>query len=315
MSLKLAKLAALSIASLSAAVAGAAPGEPDAIIVTGTRMPKAQARDVAQGYVRRIAVMPFGGQYARWKTPVCPRVIGLSAENAASINQKIREIAKAAGASVGDGFCAPNLDVVFSDDAAGQMRVIAGRLSSVLTQMSADQRAALLSGAQPVRWWYFTHVAGVDGHEIGAESAALSSAHISGGGEAGTAATGGPGFMSDGDTKAMDGSSASLIGTRVQTSFDAVKVLVDVNGATGKPLDSVGAYVAMIALAQIRMDRGTAVDGSILGLFEDGAASVADLSGSDRAFLFALYHTPPNRDRTQQAAAMVGMMTQILGPR
>lgn len=317
MSLRLAKLVVLSATLLGGPPAHSAnPDEDfDPIVVTGKRISQDEAQSLAQGYVRGIAVMPFGGQYARWKAPVCPRVLGLSAENAASVVQKIRDVAREAGAPVGGARCSANLDVLFTEDGIGRIRAIAAKSRTMLAQTSAAERKELLEGSRPVRWWYFTRVEGMDGHKIGAESAALASAQISGGGEAGSAPTGGPGFISDGDTQSMDGYNPSLIGTRVRSNIESVWVVVDVDDATGKPLDAVGAYVAMTALAQIRMDRATPIDGSILNLFEKGMPSTTDLSGPDRAFLFALYHTPPNRDRKQQANAMIAGITKLLGPK
>ncbi len=278
------------------------PADRETIVVTGKPLNRAEARAAAQAYVRGVVALPVSGQYARWKDAICPHVIGLSATNGAIVESKIRSVAVDAGARVAKSGCRANLDIVFTDDSDAQIAVILRRSTKMLRQMSAGDQDALVHGTRPVRWWYGTRTEGADGHQIGGESAALLGASIEGGG---------PGFISNGEGRYVDGYDSTLVGTRVRSNFESACIVVDLNRVAGRTLGAVAAYVSLVALAQVRMN-AAAADESILGLFEDAVPQATDLSRRDHAFLKALYRIPINRERQQQATAIAAEMTGLL---
>ncbi len=295
-------LSALSIAA--SAAPATLPTPQDSIVVTGNRASPAETRAAAQRYVRGVIGTPVMGQYARWKKPVCPNVIGLAPENAAIVDAKIRAVAVDAGVRVAKAGCDPNLDIVFTDDSEGQMRAILHRSKRMMKKMSAADSEALARGTQPVRWWYDTRIEAMDGHQAGGEPAALLNAQIEGGG---------PGFVSSGgDTQYLDGYSSSLIGTRMRVNVESAAIIVDTNRASGRTLSAVSAYVALIALAQIRMGVDAGDGDTLLRLFDKDAPAFSDLTSWDRAFLKAVYRTPPDRERRDQTFAIAGAMAKSL---
>lgn len=289
------------IALASATAAVAAPD--DTITVTGKRLTRDEVRAVARSYVRGVLALPSSGQYARWKDPICPHVIGLYDAHAALVTNRIREIAREAGARVAGPRCEVNLDVVFTTDGVSQMQTIARRSSRMMKDMPAPEREALLHGAQPVRWWYVTRVEGMNGHQVNGESAMLLTAQIEGGG---------PGFIQNGNGQYLDSYSSTIVGTGARAHFYSAVVLVDANRAKGRTLDAVADYVAMVSLAQLRMDGMTPGEDSVLNLFADGEPAAAGLTRSDAAFLKALYTVPPDRERQQQASAIMTVMARLL---
>jgi len=115
------------------AAAPAAGEDPDSIIVTGTPEAKREERKRAAEFVRRTGVATLN-PVARWIAPVCPRTIGVDAKVAGIVDDRIRDVAEAAGAPIAPKPCTPNIAVIFTDDGDG-----------------------------PIRWWYGTREESRDG--------------------------------------------------------------------------------------------------------------------------------------------------------
>lgn len=274
------------------------------IVVTG-RAPGESAQDAARAFVREVSAAPVSGQFARWKAPVCVKVIGLSDEHNAQVAARIVAVAKEAKVRLGKPGCKTNLLIAFTPDANGLTSEMADRDGRRFSQLTAGERRLLTTSPLPVRWWYDTRIEGVDGHKLGGESAMLLNAQIEG-------SPSGPGINARDGQVSVDGYNTSLVGTRVRALVDQATVVIDVNLATGRTLDAVAAYAAMVTLARVKLGTQVAGSGSILSLFTPGASPPDDLSPTDRAYLAALYRIPANREARQQERAIAAQMVKLL---
>lgn len=299
---RLSTLAAMGISGASPAAYQ--PPDSGTIVVTGRAIAEEEARAQSRAFVRDVAAIPTGGQFARWNRPICPRVLELDAKLAARVEKIIREVGEAAGAKIAKTACDANLVVVFTDDAIGQMRRIAKVRPRMLAGMQPREKDMLLTSNRPVRWWYSTRLEGSGGEQANTTSAALMTAQIEGGGgiDVGT------------DANVISSTSGTLISTKVRAEVVDAGVVVDVKRAEGYTLDAIAAYIAMISLAQVRLTAEAPQSSSILGLFArpPGQTTADDLTEQDRAFLAALYKIKPDRDARKQRGLIVAEMIRQL---
>ncbi len=280
------------------------------IVVTG-RAPGESAQDAARAFVREVSAAPVSGQFARWKAPVCVKVIGLSDEQNAQVAARIVAVAKEAKVRLGKPGCKTNLLIAFSPDANALTNEMAGLDSRRFSQLTPEERQLLTASQLPVRWWYNTRVEGVDGHRFGGESAMLLNAQVEGATGEATSPTG-PGIASREDSVVVDGYNTSLVGTRVRALVEQATVVIDVKLTTGRTLDTVAVYAAMVTLARVKLGTQVADSGSILSLFTPGASPPNELSPTDRAYLAALYRIPANREARQQERAIAAQMVKLM---
>lgn len=281
---------------LAATPPGGAPpptSETDSIVVTGTPQTREEARDRALEFVRRTGVAE-ADPIARWVTPICPRVSGVDAKVAAIVAERVRAVATEAGARVAETGCEPNIAIFFTGDGVGFAQAVMRRAPERFQQMRPMARERLLEGDDAIRWFHTTRMRSRHG-------LAISSAPMPGAGswEGGVPAIGGPGLSQY---------SSSLISTQAVRALSTATVIIDVERASGYPLEAVASFAAMVAL--VEMDDDPPPPGrSILSLF-DGESDRNDLSDQDEAFLQAIYRLPPDRKARQHRRQLVGAMTR-----
>ena len=86
------------------------------IVVRGTRVDPAEARERAVEFIKRAGVAKGQKQVARWVVPVCIKVIGVEDGQASRIEQSMLEIGAAAKIDVAGPGCEPNITVSFTAD-------------------------------------------------------------------------------------------------------------------------------------------------------------------------------------------------------
>jgi hypothetical protein len=298
----LAALVALGAATPSFSQVRAPATDP--IIVNGRQVGES-AQDAARGFVREVSATPVSGQFARWKAPICVKVVGLSDEHAALVAARIRAVAQEARVRLGKPGCQTNLLVAFTDNANALVASITGKESRRLAEQTPDERRLLTASQLPVRWWYDTRTEGADGHRMGGESATLLNAQIEG------AATG-PGINSKDGSSYVDGYNSSLVGTRIRVVLESATVVIDVKLTEGRTLESVASYAAMVTLARVKLGTAVADQSSILALFAQAENGPQELSLNDRAYLAALYRVPANREARQQERAIAAQMVKFV---
>src|SRR5690606_27730303 len=100
------------------AAAPAAGEDPNSIIVTGTPDAEREKRKRAAEFVRRAGVAELR-PIARWIDPVCPRAMEVDGAVAEIVEERVREVAAAAGARVAAPGCSTNIAIVFTADGSG----------------------------------------------------------------------------------------------------------------------------------------------------------------------------------------------------
>lgn len=281
-SLHSALLLAVLPSSVSAQTTNQSKDNPNSdIIVRGQTID--EVREQTDTYVRETVVSGTGmNAMARWNEPVCPKVLNTAANVAAIVERKVRMTAQQIGVPVAGENCESNIVIAFSTDGTQLMSIIADRAPKQMSDIGPRMRQALVSSNAPIRWWHST-----------APTALQQQAQL----------LGPRGTEQLAATSSFGGGGSILINTADARQFGSVTVIVDVNNAEGYTLDAVAAYVAMVSLAEVRLD--AAPNNSILGLFTAKNRPI-DLSQADIDFLRALYTIRPTRTGSQQRRAIVG---------
>jgi hypothetical protein len=291
--------------ALAAAAAAAAPPQPadDPIFVDGTPLPERIVHDRAEKFVRATGVASGETPAARWVAPICPVVLGLEDIGKRAAEAKIRRVASAVGADVAPRGCRRNIVVSFTSDGAALAREIVNREPGRVALLAPRAREAVLTGPAPIRWLYTAETTGRHGDgEIVAGNAAQSIPA--------THAGSGAGSSIGGDVPSLMHYESSILSTLTNRVLTSAIVIVDTDEAMGRRLDTLAAYAALVALAEIR-NADAAPEGSILSLFESSSPP-RDLTAQDLAFLRALYRLPLDRQAMQHRGQLVHGITEGL---
>jgi hypothetical protein len=291
---------------LSVALAVAStPADPE-IRVNAERLTEHQVETKARAFVRDVLPDASFGQYARWTKPVCPKVTGIADVYAAIVEARVREAATTAGVPLARSGCSTNLSIVFSEDARVTAGVIARGKPKLVAKLNGLQRDQLLNTALPVRWWHISEP--TDGSGVPARLATVLTTTQSVNGQS-LAET-----LPMGPDTIMTGSyNSSLIDTNLKVGVTTAVVLVDIPLATGKPLDAVADYVALVALAPARLPPEQPDVPSIVGLFGNDSGPKA-LTEWDKAYLAALYRIQLNRSASLQRGQLVSGIKAAFRP-
>lgn len=286
----------LSVLLSVALAVGSTPADPE-IKVNAERLTEHQVETKARAFVRDVLPDASFGQYARWTKPVCPKVTGIADVYAAIVEARVREAAMTARVPLARQGCRTNLSISFSEDSKVTAGVIARRKPNMVAKLNGVQRDRLFNGTLPVRWWHVSEP--TDGSGVPANSATvlMTTQSINGQSLAQT--------LPMGPDTIMTGSyNSSLIDTNLKVGVTDAVVVVDIPLATGKPLDAVADYVALVALAPARLPPEQPNVPSIMGLFGSDNAATA-LTEWDKAYLAALYRIQLNRSASLQRGQLV----------
>lgn len=281
--------------------------DPAPIVVTATPLIDAQIAEQAGAYVRGVLPTPQYGQYARWAVPICIKVAGVEDAIAARVSRRIEAAATEATVKIAKPGCKTNLEIAFTPDAATTVKAIVRRQPKQIARLNGTERATLLDTPLPVRWWHGLELRDRDGNPAApGGSAALMSAGVAGGPPLGSVLPAGP------DTAMTDSRTSSLIKSSIAVWVTSAVVVIDVTLATGKPLDAVSDYVALAALAPMKLPPPVLAVPSILALFDTPDSPVDRLSRWDRAWLAALYSIPMARPGQRQRGDITARMTATM---
>jgi hypothetical protein len=285
--------AALASLSLSHAPAFAsAPGDDEPIVVTGQRMTRGEAHQMARTYTRAVFAVPEADQNARWAEPICIGAIGLRAEIATSLIDRIEATARKVGARVAQGDCAPNVIIAFLKDSDATFANLQNKRPDLLVSTKDEELRKLSRPGWPVRWFYGQVVEGLGGRGVGQNAPGLA---------------GSPDALFD--LPVLNDGTSTRIGSPAQVSIKGVTVLVDVPRIGGVPFDALADNLAFGILSRTRIDADPR-SASIMALFTAPEGSrPTGLSDFDVAMLKALYKIPINRSaavhRNQIASEMI----------
>ena len=301
-------LTVAALAAVSPIAAAASQPANETIIVRGTRLDPAEARQRAKDFVKSTGVANGQKQVARWVVPVCIKVIGVSDAQSARITGLMLGIAREANIAVARENCDPNITVSFAPDAGQVVRQINSRRPHQLRELSRAEKELLLNGEAPVRWWYATQMLdreGMSGNNI-------SPGWVSAGASDAAPATtdpitvGGVGEL----TSTQQYNSGSNVRTPTVRSLYGATVVIDAPKAGGTSIDAVAAYAAMVAFAE--MNANDPPPDSILGLFKPDSVE-SSLTDWDLAFLKSLYRMPlDRRSRIQRGHLVEALLDERL---
>jgi len=268
--------AAFAACAVSWAAAGASasnPGSPAAteslqeVTVTAQRAKLAQR---VSKFVEHIAAAEDANGLPRWNGPVCPLVLGFNEQTDHYVHTRVIEVARAAGLPRARDKCHANLIVLvtaspkkfFRGLGPGVRRDLFGDVFNACSHLSNLEIDEFSATPRAVSVWYQTLTTDDWGKPAGSGKFCTVS------------------------------SDASHILRGALYDFSRVWVIADYSRLRGVSLEQFASYVAMVALAKIRLGAHTGDSPSILTLFRGKPQAAPDgLTDWDELFLKSLYST------------------------
>lgn len=295
----------------SAPLLDATPAADPAIVVEGSQKTDAEIRKEAQTFVRAVAAAPnTSDQLARWNQPVCVKVVGALPDEEKPITERIREVATDAGIRISKRQrCDPNILIAFTSDPSGVVREVFKKQPHRARSLPVAARSDLVDGAYPVRWWYDLKVEGRYGEAPIGDSPALLNALDTSPGSAST----GKFAQSENQAGNISDYSSSMIGSKSRQSIGAATIIIDVNRVRKLSHDALASFVAMVALAPLKLPPQPVPTPTITNLFSDTPDDrTEELTEWDRAYLAALYKVAANRSADVQRSSMTAKIARSM---
>lgn len=238
-------------------------------------------------FVSGITMAPYQQSLARWKKemPICPQVAGLPYLDGEYVLSHFSQIAAAAGAALAPDVCGPNLYILVSSVPNELIAQWSKRNPWMFGRAGGTKIRQFLRATAPVRVWYNTAFFNGDGKVCKIDVEGIPSCE--------------------------QGAQISQIRLASLRDLTSVIVLVDARQIKEINMGQLAAYIAMVGLAEIRVDAKPGDAPTILHLFTDSAnAPALGMSGWDTAYLKALYHTEHD-DKTQLLALKESMIKEV----
>lgn len=253
------------------------------VTITASQERKAVRRRVNK-FVAAVIVRPWDESLIRWNVPICPLVAGLPRALGEFILEHISQAALDARAPLAGTKCRPNLYVVASPVPEQFLRKWWDREPKMYdTRHGTLPLRSFFESKQPVRAWYNSAV------ECGSGAPA-----ISGGSTLAMAGVvtmgGGMSSFASGAPVCTDGVDTHLTYADVQAISSAI-VVIDLRRLHKMTIQQLADYVALVGLADVRLDADPLVAPSILQLFAGHATAPPGLTPWDQALLYSLYTT------------------------
>jgi hypothetical protein len=114
--------------------------------------------DIIRSYVKGFAApSPYLGKIARWKSGVCPKVMGLQPDAAALVADRITAVAKIVGAPVASEPCRTNVEIVVTPQPQALLDALREKRPDVFGYSSGpSQTASMAIMNRPIQAWYVT---------------------------------------------------------------------------------------------------------------------------------------------------------------
>lgn len=260
-------------------------------------------------FIKELTPAPIRGQLSRFEAPVCPKVDGLSDQQAKTIEDRIRLVAAAVGVPLAGTKCIPNLVIFVTDDKPDLMHKLARYPGMFPEEWSGAAIRSFERDPSPVAAWQTETEVWQDGPEItGNEMVAPV-----------TAMAPPPPGGKPGSTSGHTFTSSHAIATRLKPSarhtFSKAVLVVTFQALTGFTPTQLADYAAMRTF--IRTDPrqlGTSGRKTILSMFDAqmGATVPLTLTEWDFSFLKAFYSSTTNNYAEHQRAQMKGLMEREL---
>jgi hypothetical protein len=251
-------------------------------------------------FVTSVAIQPWGDALYRWMKPVCPLVAGLPKSQGEFVLARITEAANDAHAPLAGRMCQPNLFVVaIGGDPNPLLKAwwTHDRLMYNFRTQGIEAVQHFIHSTRPIRVWYNTHVGCNDD---AAATSTLAYIIMAGVYHAGQSPMG---------CEAALGS--HIAGMSTGSDISSAIIVVDGRQMKNVDLGQMADYIALVGLADLRLDADFTPMPSILELFGHGTPPRA-LTRWDRALLYALYNT--SHRSTLEVPEMEITMTRRMAP-
>jgi hypothetical protein len=255
-----------------------APEKPDPLVDKATRFVQ-----------QRLSTSRFE-QYARFRDPVCVKVVGLPDKFDDFIAQRIVEVARRVNAPVDPRRgCAPNVNVIFSAQPQAQLADISRRRDILFGFHFQAEMKRLSTFSRPIQAWYVTRTEDTDGARV----LELNDPH--------------PYDSDSGKAPGAKGRAGSRLGADMSSELVHSLIIADANKVAGERIEAVADYIAVLTLSRWRdLERCSGMP-TILNLMADGcdagdrpeAATPGDL-----ALLSGLYAVNPRETGALQRASI-----------
>ena len=265
---------ALTAAPTAASAQDAGPTPNEEIVVVGERTLEEQVR----AFVESFSLPPSGeDQLARWDTHICAGIVGLRRSQGQFIADRISARAAEVGLQPRGPGCRANLIVFFAPNPDLFARTLIDQYPAFVGYggpgtRGARELEAFTDSPRPVRWW---HVAfdvrrtwSAGGGARGAALGALTHVH--------------------------------------RQDIDRVIIIVNAYRASGKRVESVADYLAMVGLAQIDPEADAAPYDTILNLFSSRQPIPTTLTAWDEAYLSGLYDMSRTAYHSERQEEQIG---------
>ncbi|MEZ5961336.1 MAG: hypothetical protein R3C30_13055 [Hyphomonadaceae bacterium] len=284
-----------------------------AIACLGWTQAQAQEQqDRARAFVDSVSFTSSANALARWDNRICVGAVGLAADQAQALVDRISGRAQQVGLRPGAPGCQANVMVIYAPDSDRLSREIVEQRRDLLGYLPDDGRVTAGREAmedfanQPraIRWWHVSSTGRgslrpVDG--LTYQGTGMSSAAAAAG------EGGGPG--SSGGDSALDIQGAEAVRTngsrtRVEVRSNDLTyalVVVDARRVANVPAQAWMDYVAFVALAQIDASARVESYPTVLNIFNNGATATG-MTSWDEAYLAGLYDARTEVANRQAAA-------------
>lgn len=259
-------------------------GEP--VDVEDVTVKGVSRREAARQFVSRVATAPAGARLGRWNTPLCVSVANLQAPYGQMLADRIGDIARGLGISVGEPGCSPNVLVIGAEDGpAVASALIEGwrlrfRPPIDNTNMGLAALERFKTSDAPVRWWHISLPVSTDTGQLAAR-------------------------VAGGEPPWIRSRNVSRMRSPLRYDLNSATVVIDMTKANGVMLPALMDYTAMVVLAQVDPRSDYSDQPTVLNLFRD-PEGVTGMTDWDHAYLQALYLAEPDRaSANAQEAAVV----------
>ncbi|MEM6826574.1 MAG: hypothetical protein AAF553_01370 [Pseudomonadota bacterium] len=273
------------------------------ILVEGDR----ERRRTINAYIADIMEEESSGQYARFDAPICPSFSGFSENVVAFMEQRVRDVAKAADVKAAEPGCKGNVLVRVVEDGPATINTMRARHKGAFGTMLPYERRKIAEGQGPAYVWHLVTSTGADdGSNRDEPGAGLSNDF---GGDGGAYS-----MLSSDMFKTGKSNTKSLILQPVRQAITHAFVLIEEDAALGLSPLQIADYAAVMALARSSGDTEAARRVStIRALFDTPRDEAPELlSDWDLALLKSLYAAQTNLRAGQQRSAMTRMFEKTL---
>lgn len=250
---------------------------------------------LAREFVSSASAPPNYRGLARWHRELCLGVVGLRADVAHAIIDRVSEVAAGLEIPLGEPGCSPNAIIVgtsdgrrMADDLVGDRRR-AFRIGATRSNRGSRALETFRTSEAAVRWWTISFPYDANG-ELCIQ------------------------IYQGPPPRNCNSFDRSMRGQGVVDHLRRAIVILDIPKLSGTNLTVLSDYLAMVVLAQIDPEGDTSAFDTVLNAF-DGQVTGDGLTEWDRAYLDALYGAGPYRlNAPAQADALAEILAGRLDP-